>query len=102
VTKGTGQTKTDCTWYIINWNKRVLTDDFEKNIVVSNLNVSLFHKNLHFPTLFFNSIIGLYAPFGPMAVFGCKLYLISVVQIPPPPHTGISVRHVLMRITQIC
>ena len=64
------------------------------------MKVSLFHKDLHFIPLFFNLVSGLYAPFGPMAVFGCNVHLILVVQLLPPPHTGILVRHVLMRITQ--
>ena len=57
----------------------------------------LFHKTLHFLTLkFFNLFSGLYAPFGPMAVFGCNVYSILVAALLPPPLTCISVRHVMM------
>jgi hypothetical protein len=47
VTKGTGHTKTDSTRYITQ-SKTVLTDVFGTDIVVSNLNVNLYHKTPNF------------------------------------------------------
>jgi hypothetical protein len=64
--------------------------------VGSNLNVSLYRKDLHFYPCFYNLVSGLYVPFGPMAVFGRNVYLVLVFELLPPPLTGILLRHVLM------